>query len=161
MVRTQSRSAGQRSAAILIVCALASCTGGDDAADTSEPARTLDQRIDAVIATGDPTSAFDCGGDEVSGRSHLVMPVWDFEGAVDAPTPEAAADLILADDMWRDLELPNGDERRALVDRRFGVGNGLYFPVLVDDELSVLLAYDAQGPDTWSVSGGVWCDPAP
>jgi hypothetical protein len=34
-------------------------------------------------------------------------------------------------------------------------------PVLVDGEVKVLLGYDAQGPDVWSIGGAVTCTSAP
>ena len=148
--RSLPRSVVAAMGAIVGIVLLPSCKDGGDAVEIAGEPRTLDERIDAVIATGDPRDAFDCVGHS--------MPVWDVEGAVDAPTAEAAAAEILADDTWRALGLPDAADREALVDRRFSPGVGLFLPVLIDGELGVLLSYDAQGPEIWSIGGGIWCD---
>ena len=86
--------------------------------------------------------------------------VWDFEGAADRTTAEDAAAVVLADDLWETSRLPDG-RRAALFDQMFRLGPGLLLPVLVDDEVQVLLEYDAQGPDVWSIGGAALCVPMP
>lgn len=67
---------------------------------------------------------------------------------------------MLAEPMWADLEMPDGD-RTPVHEATFRIGRVAYLPVLVDGELRVLLGFDAQGPDRWSISGGIWCDATP
>lgn len=142
----------QRAAAWMSVLVLLTACGSDgrDPADD----RPLDERIDDAVATGDPVVALGCQD------GSFAAPAWDFEGAVDAPSPTEAADLILAEAMWSDLEMPDGD-RAPVHHATFRIGRGTYLPVLVDGELGVLLVFDAQGPDRWSISGGIWCDATP
>lgn len=134
-----------------VLLLLASC--GSDGRDPDDD-RSLEERIDDAIATDDPVVALGC-----QDRS-FAAPAWDFEGAVDAPSPTEAADLILAEPMWSDLELPGGD-RTPVHDATFRIGRGAYLPVLLDGDLRVLLVFDAQGPDRWSIGGGIWCDATP
>lgn len=126
---------------------------GSDGRDPADD-RSLDERIADAVAAGDPVVALGCES------GSFVAPVWDFEGAVDAPSPTGAADLILAEPMWSDLEMPDGD-RSPVHEATFRIGRVEYLPVLVDGELRVLLGFDAQGPDRWSISGGIWCDATP
>lgn len=138
--------------AVVVLAAVAACSVGDEtpAADT----RSLDERIAAAVAVGDPVMLIECD------RGELALPAWEFEGALAASSEVAAAERILDDEVWSGLDLPPG-EREPRYDSTFGIGRSRYLPVLVDGELRVLLAYDAQGPDVWSISGGLWCDRTP
>jgi len=130
---------------------LAAC--GSDGRDPADD-RSLDERIGEAVAAADPIVALGCRDDQVQDA------VWDVEGALDAGSPTEAASLILAEPTWTEMGMPGG-ARSPVHEATFRVGRGSYLPVLVDGELRVLLVYDAQGPDRWSIGGGIWCDATP
>lgn len=134
---------------VVVAFGVAGCGGGDaEVPAAGEP--SLDQRIARAVEVGDPLTMIDCDDGE------LALPAWDFEGALAESSEVAAAERILDDEVWAGLDLPGG-EREPVYGSIFEIGRGRYLPVLVDGDLGVLLAYDAQGPDVWSISGGLWC----
>lgn len=114
----------------------------------------LPGRIAAAQEAQDPMIVLGCPPD------HWSDEVWDFEGTADRSTAEDAAEVVLTGEIWEASRLPDGD-REARFDHMFRLGGGLLLPVLVDGEVKVLLGYDRQGPDVWSIAGPVVCRRAP
>lgn len=137
-------------AALVPIAACSDVTAGDPP--------TLDElpeRIAAAEQANDLMLVLGCTPE------HWRDTVWDFEGAADRPTVEEAAAVVLDDDdTWASERLPAG-EHVPLFDHVFRFGSGLHLPVLVDGEVQVLLGYDRQGPDVWSIGGLSACLRAP
>jgi hypothetical protein len=145
---------GRSVAAVAVGVLLISTACGSDVAGDPPTLAELPDRIEAAQEAGDLMVVLGCTPE------HWRDDVWDFEGAADRATAEEAAAVVLADDHWETSRLPAG-ERQALFDQMFRLGPGLLLPVLVDGEVKVLLGYDAQGPDVWSIGGAAVCVPMP
>ena len=140
---------------VIVAIAAATMTGCIDTAAGDPP--TLDELPDRIVAAQDaedPAVVLGCSPEQTS------SPIWDFEGEIDRPSADAAAAVVLEDEMWSSLDLPGG-ERRALPEHTFVLGRGRLLPVMIDDRVEVLLGYDAQGPDRWSIGGALYCDATP
>lgn len=128
----------------LSVVVLAACNDGT----TGDPP-TLDELPDRIAAAQEANDLMVVLG---CTPEHWRDSSMDFEGTADRPTAEEAAAVVLDDGAWEAEGLPGG-ERVPLYDQMFRVGAGLLLPVLVDGEVKVLVGYDRQGPDVWSVGG--------
>ena len=146
----------RRVARVVIVVIAAATMSGCSHTPAGDPP-TLDElpgRIVAAQDAEDPVVVLACP------PRQTASPTWDFEGEIDRPSADAAAAVVLEDDMWSRLDLPGG-ERRALPEHLFVLGRGRLLPVMIDTRVQVLLAYDAQGPDRWSIGGAFYCDDTP
>jgi hypothetical protein len=141
-------------AGLLIGVLVLSSACGDGTAGDPPTLSELPARITAAQEADDLMVVLGCTPE------HWREESWDFEGAADRPTAEEAAAVALADDHWETSRLPDG-EREARFDRMFRLGRGLVLPVLVDGEVEVLLGFDAQGPEVWSIGGAASCRRAP
>jgi hypothetical protein len=142
-----------RVARVVVAALLVSGCGDSPVGDRP----TLDQlpdRISAAQEAVDPVVVLGCSPEQTA------SPSWDFEGTIDRPTAGAAAAVVLEDEMWASLDLPDG-ERRALPEHTFVIGRRRVLPVMIDDRVRVLLGFDAHGPDRWSIGGAFYCDATP
>lgn len=75
--------------------------------------------------------------------------------AVISPTIADAVAHLVRDDVWPSHELPGGN-RHALVDQVMEIDRGKAVPVLVDDEVRVVLFVEARD-DGYTISGLARC----
>ena len=144
----------ERRAGLLIGVLVLSSACGDGTSGDPPTLAELPESIAAAREADDLMVVLGCSPE------HWREEMWDFEGAADRPTAEDAAAVVLADDHWETSRFPNG-EREPRFDRMFRLGPALLLPVLVAGEVKVLLHYDAQGPDVWSIGGATSCLRAP
>lgn len=139
--------------AVAALVGVVSCGGGvpdapPDAADLERVAAA----VDGAVAAQDPLVALACGPDEAEESMWTAE-----EQAVWSPTIDEAVEHVIRDDVWPSYDLPAGS-RYALVDRLVEIGRTTWVPVLVNDELRVLLAVDRHvDGEGYTISGSLRC----
>jgi hypothetical protein len=136
----------------VVVVALTSSCGSEssDGPPSSAASNRALEQMAVALEAQDRLLALACSPDSVEHSAWTAE-----EQAVISPTIADAVSDLMRDEVWRSHELPGGS-RHALVDQMMEIGRGKTVPVLIDDEVRVLLDVEARH-DGYTVSGSARC----